>query len=90
MTALAGAIGLAWNRSADGTFAVQLRYATNEHMTLRLAAAKSLALSTPVPLPAFLIPTLRHLADDKDAEIRTWGQHGLSYEHGWPHEQAKE
>lgn len=86
MTALAGAIGFVWNRSDDETFAVQLHHAAGQNVILRLAAAKSLALSTPVPLPALLVPTLRQLADDEDAEIRRWGEHGLSYEHGWPHE----
>ncbi|MDQ1501669.1 MAG: hypothetical protein QOI86_5009, partial [Actinomycetota bacterium] len=85
MNALAGALHFAWNRSDDETFAVELRHANDQNVTLRLAAAKSLALSTPVPLPAFLTPTLRELADDEDTEIRSWAEHGLSYEHGWPH-----
>jgi hypothetical protein len=87
MNALAGAIGFVWNRSDDETFAVQRRHAAGENVTLRLAAAKHLALATPVPLPGHLIPTLRQLANDEDAEIRSWAEHGLSYEHGWPHEQ---
>ena len=87
MNALAGAIGFVWNRSDDETFAVQRGHAVAANFTLRLAAAQHLALATPVPLPAHLVSTLRQLADDEDAEIRTWAVHGLSYEHGWPHEQ---
>jgi hypothetical protein len=85
MTALAGAIVFVWNRSDDEAFVVQVRHAVDRNVVLRLAAAKSLALSTPVPLPAHLVPTLRQLTDDEDEEIRKWAEHGLAYEQGWPH-----
>jgi hypothetical protein len=90
MTELAGAIKFVWNRSDDETFAVEYRYASEGNVTLRLAAAMSLALATPVPLPALLVPTLRRLADDEDAAIRTWAEHGLSYETGRPQDEAEE
>ena len=83
---LAGALNRVWARSDDETFVVQCEHAGSDNLALRLAAAKHLALATPVPLPGFLTPTLRRLADDNDSEVRRWAEHGLSYEHGWPHE----
>ena len=89
MTELAGALNRVWARSDDETFAEQCQYAESDNLTLRLAAAKHLALGTPVPLPALLTPTLHRLADDEDAEVRRWAEHGRSYEHGWPHDGAE-
>lgn len=69
----------AWGRSDDETFATEQRHATDPSPTLRLAAAKSLALSTPEPLPGFLIPTVRNLSTDAEPAVRLWAEHALAY-----------
>lgn len=77
--AMATALLHVWGRSDDETFATERRHATNPSCTLRLAAAKSLALSTPEPLPAFLVPIVRELSVDADPAVRSWAEHALSY-----------
>lgn len=79
MDAVATALLHVWSRSDDETFAVEQRHATAPSPTLRLAAAKSLALSTPEPLPGFLIATVRELSADAEPAVRSWAEHALSY-----------
>ena len=68
-----------WGRSDDETFAVEQRHATDDSPVLRLAAAMSLALSTPEPLPGFLVPTVRRLSVDAEPAVRLWAEHALFY-----------
>lgn len=79
MDAVATALLHVWGRSDDETFAIEQRHATDSSPTLRLAAAMSLALSTPEPLPGFLVPTVRRLCVDGEPAVRSWAEHALSY-----------
>lgn len=79
MDAVATALLHVWGRSDDETFAIEQRHATDDSPALRLAAAKSLALSTPEPLPGFLVPTVRRLSADAVPAVRSWAEHALSY-----------
>ena len=79
INAVATALLHVWGRSDDETFAVEQRLATDDSPALRLAAAKSLALSTPEPLPGFLVPTVRRLSADAVPAVRSWAEHALSY-----------
>lgn len=79
MDAVATALLHVWGRSDDETFAVEQRHATDDSPVLRLAAAMSLALSTPEPLPGFLVPTVRRLSVDAEPAVRSWAEHALSY-----------
>lgn len=83
MEVLSIALCFAWGRRSDQTFTTEQQYAVSENVTLRLAAARALALHTEVPIPSFLLPTVEALAQDPDPEVRWWGQDALSYRHGW-------
>ena len=72
MDAVATALLHVWGRSDDETFEVEQRHATDDSPVLRLAAAMSLALSTPEPLPDFLVPTVRRLSVDAEPAVRSW------------------
>lgn len=76
--ALATALLHVWSRDDDDTFTVERRSARHRSVALRMAAAMSLALSTPEPLPGFLVPELRELATDAHAEVRFWAKQALS------------
>ena len=79
MDAMATALLHVWSRSDDETFAIEQRHATDASPALRLAAAKSLALSTPEPLPDYLIPTVRGLSTDAEPAVRSWAEHALAF-----------
>ena len=84
MEALAIALGHAWARQSDETFSKQQECAVSQNVTLRLAAAQALALSTEVPLPSRLVPIAEVLATDPDPGVRSWAEDALSYRDGWP------
>jgi hypothetical protein len=73
------AIGLlhVWGRLDDPKFTRQLAFARESNPSLRIAAAQSLALSAPTPLPAFLESILKLLSQDSDPEVQRWAQVGL-------------
>ena len=77
--AFATALLHVWGRSDDQTFSAEQRHASSPSATLRLAAAKSLALHTPEPLPGFLVRTVRNLSLDTEPAVRSWAEHTLSY-----------
>jgi hypothetical protein len=77
--AVATALLHVWSQKDDATFARELRFATDSRPSLRLAAAKSLALATDVPMPEALVTTVRQLADDPDPSVQAWGRIALSY-----------
>jgi hypothetical protein len=76
--AIATALLHVWGRNDDETSAAERRYATDPSPTLRLAAAMSLALSTPEPLPSFLVPMVRKLRVDAEPAVQSWAEHALS------------
>ncbi len=78
MDAIATALLHVWGRDDDETFATERRYASDPNPALRLAAAKSLALSTPEPLPDFLISTVHQLKADPEPAVRLWAKEALS------------
>ena len=75
--AVATALLHVWGVDDDDTFTVERRYARSSSAALRMAAAMSLALSTPVPLPGFLLSTMRGLAADPQPEVRSWANFAL-------------
>lgn len=79
MDAIATALLHVWGRSEDEGFAPERRHARSPSATLRLASAMSLALSTPEPLPAVLVPTVRELSVDPEPAVRFWAEDALSY-----------
>lgn len=79
MDAIATALLHVWGRSDDEGFATERRYARSPSATLRLASAMSLALSTPEPLPASLVPTVRELSVDPESAVRFWAEDALAY-----------
>lgn len=79
MDAIATALFKVWDRSDDEGFATERRFAKSPIATLRLASAMSLALGTPEPLPAFLVPTVRELSVDPEPAVRYWAEDALSY-----------
>lgn len=64
-----------WGR--QDTHDIELRLASNPDPRYRIAAAKSLSLSSASPMASEIAGALRRLAGDEDARVRYWAQLGL-------------